>query len=291
MLELNTTFGNSRSSWLFEENTIIDADSGKKYRFNDTVLCHDAVEEAVAIWHGGKHVDTVRCDSGTYNTMLSKFEKTPTYVPLVQELKLRSEAGNEWELVKGYLKLDRNKISLKDISFELAGDRLDVYDGKEFLLSVSGADGDALIRAKKTYNDHHTLTIKHASIGKDQDREYDDHDTSQGVMITTETSINLPIKARLGIISAEAAYGMNIIRDIRTLWSDKLGGRNKAIQTTLKQAREAALEDLKSEAIKLGGDAVIAVDLDYSEFSGGGKNMMFCVASGTVVKLKRQDGY
>ena len=29
--------------------------------------------------------------------------------------------------------------------------------------------------------------------------------------------------------------------------------------------------------------AVIAVDLDYSEFSGGGKSMLFLVASGTAV--------
>ena len=37
----------------------------------------------------------------------------------------------------------------------------------------------------------------------------------------------------------------------------------------------------------MGGDAVIGIDLDYSEISGKGKGMLFLVASGTVVKLKK----
>ena len=32
---------------------------------------------------------------------------------------------------------------------------------------------------------------------------------------------------------------------------------------------------------------VIGVDLDYSEFSGGGKSMLFLVASGTAVTFKK----
>ena len=39
------------------------------------------------------------------------------------------------------------------------------------------------------------------------------------------------------------------------------------------------------KAFALGGDAVIGVSLDYSEFSGGGKSMLFVVATGTAVVL------
>jgi len=35
---------------------------------------------------------------------------------------------------------------------------------------------------------------------------------------------------------------------------------------------------------------VIGVKLDYSEFSGGGKSMLFLVASGTAVKLRQTRG-
>ena len=41
----------------------------------------------------------------------------------------------------------------------------------------------------------------------------------------------------------------------------------------------------RQEAHALGADAVVGIDLDYSEISGGGKSMLFLVASGTAVKL------
>ena len=287
MLELSSGFNTSNNHWMFDDGKITDTKNNKVYTFRDSVLCHDDTEEAVAIWKDCKHVDTVRCDSFTYNSLLSRFEKTLTYIPLVNEMNWSDDTGTKWRTVRGGIESNVGNFSFENLRFELDGDKLNGYHETTLICSTSRLNGDALIRERKTYNDHHTMTIQHASIGIEQNAAYDDHDVSQGIMITTETTVNLPISARLGIISAEAAYGMNIIRDIRTLWSDKLGGRNKSIQTTLKQARAAALEDLKTEANALGGDAVIAVDLDYSEFSGGGKNMMFCVASGTVVRLKR----
>ena len=50
--------------------------------------------------------------------------------------------------------------------------------------------------------------------------------------------------------------------------------------------RETCLSELKVEADQLGANAVIGVDLDYSEISGGGKSMLFLVASGTAVVVE-----
>lgn len=58
------------------------------------------------------------------------------------------------------------------------------------------------------------------------------------------------------------------------------------MQDTLRELREQAVEELRQEAARLGADAVVAVDLDYSEFSGGGKSMLFLVANGTAVRLR-----
>jgi uncharacterized protein YbjQ (UPF0145 family) len=87
------------------------------------------------------------------------------------------------------------------------------------------------------------------------------------------------------IITAECAYGMNIFSDLFTSLTDKFGGRSLTIQGTLRNARRVCLEELRREAHSIGADAVIAVDLDYSEFSGQGKSMLFLVASGTAVKV------
>ena len=67
---------------------------------------------------------------------------------------------------------------------------------------------------------------------------------------------------------------------------DIFGGRSAASQKILRDSRQTCLRELKIEAFELGADAVIGVDLDYQEFSGKGKGMLFLVASGTAVKLK-----
>ncbi len=86
------------------------------------------------------------------------------------------------------------------------------------------------------------------------------------------------------IISAECVYGMHIFRDLAAAITDVVGGRSRSVQKVLRDARQTCLEELRMEALKLEADAVVGVDLDYSELSGGGKSMLFLVASGTAVR-------
>lgn len=110
------------------------------------------------------------------------------------------------------------------------------------------------------------------------------------IILTTETVTNLEITERLGIISAECVYGMNIFKDIFASVRDVVGGRSSATQNVLKDARKEVLAELRKEAFELAADAVIAVDIDYSEFSGNGKSMLIVVATGTAVKIKNSSG-
>jgi uncharacterized protein YbjQ (UPF0145 family) len=105
------------------------------------------------------------------------------------------------------------------------------------------------------------------------------------ILLTTETVPSIDITERIAIITAECVFGMHIFKDIGASFRDFFGGRNKAFQDALRDARKTVLSELRKEALDVGADAVVAVDLDYSEVSGGGKSMMFLVASGTAVKL------
>jgi uncharacterized protein YbjQ (UPF0145 family) len=108
------------------------------------------------------------------------------------------------------------------------------------------------------------------------------------IILTTENNPqDLFVEERIEIITAECVYGMNIFRDLFARARDIVGGRSVASQKILRDARKICLSELKKEAHSVGADAVIGVDLDYSEFSGGGKSMLFIVASGTAVKLKK----
>lgn len=107
------------------------------------------------------------------------------------------------------------------------------------------------------------------------------------IILTTETAHNLPVDRRLDIVTAEVVIGMHLFKDIASAWRDAFGGRSKVMQDGLREARRDALAELRREAHALGADAVVGVDLDYSEISGGGKSMLFLVASGTAVTLAK----
>ncbi|MBL4783015.1 MAG: YbjQ family protein [Porticoccaceae bacterium] len=103
------------------------------------------------------------------------------------------------------------------------------------------------------------------------------------IIITTECAPAFGIEKRLDIITAECALGMNIFRDIFSGVRDIVGGRSGGTQNILRDARKTVLKELREEAFDLGANAVIATSFNYSEFSGGGKSMLFVVATGTAV--------
>ena len=94
------------------------------------------------------------------------------------------------------------------------------------------------------------------------------------------------IRETLGIVTAESVLGINIFRDVLGGIRNLVGGRSGTHQNALREARDQCLEELAEQAKALGADAVVGVDLDYNEISGGGKGMVFLVASGTAVRLR-----
>ena len=104
-------------------------------------------------------------------------------------------------------------------------------------------------------------------------------------LTTAPTIANAEIETELAIITAEHAHGLNMWGDILVELRDGWGGRSKKMQDTLRAARVGCLAELRNEAFSVGADAVIAIDLDYTELSGGGKSMTLLVASGTAVRL------
>lgn len=111
----------------------------------------------------------------------------------------------------------------------------------------------------------------------------------EAIILTTETyPMGLTIKERIEVVTAECAFGMNIFRDLFAAVRDVVGGRSKAVQKTLRDSRRTALYELKKEAYEVGANAVVGVDLDYVELSGGG-GMVILVASGTAVVVEEAE--
>jgi uncharacterized protein YbjQ (UPF0145 family) len=105
------------------------------------------------------------------------------------------------------------------------------------------------------------------------------------MLITTTNSVEgRQVTDYLGVVTGEVIVGANIFKDLFAGIRDIVGGRSGAYESTLRDARTTALNELKEEARALGADAVIGIDLDY-EVLGQGGSMLMVSASGTAVKL------
>lgn len=121
----------------------------------------------------------------------------------------------------------------------------------------------------------------------DLQEEEDKNKVIGSIKVTTGFTIaNRDILEELDVISAEVVYGANIFKDMFSAVRDVVGGRSKAIQNLLKDAKTEAMFELKTQAYQLEADAIIGIDIDYQEISGGGKSMLMLAISGTAVKLK-----
>jgi uncharacterized protein YbjQ (UPF0145 family) len=101
---------------------------------------------------------------------------------------------------------------------------------------------------------------------------------------TTPQIAEREIRQTLGVVTGEAIIGANIFRDLLAGITDIIGGRAGTYERGLRQARDIALQEMCAEAQRLGGDAVVGVDLDY-EAMGADNGMLMVSATGTAVKL------
>ena len=103
-------------------------------------------------------------------------------------------------------------------------------------------------------------------------------------MLTTTTPIieGKRITKYYGIVTGETIIGANIFRDFFASICDIVGGRSNSYEEVLRKAKDSALREMEDQAMRLGANAVIGVDLDY-ETVGQNGSMLMVTASGTAV--------
>ncbi|MDX8366379.1 YbjQ family protein [Cytobacillus sp. IB215665] len=104
------------------------------------------------------------------------------------------------------------------------------------------------------------------------------------IVTTTNSLEGKKIESYLGIVTAEAIMGANVVRDFLASVTDIIGGRSGTYESKLAEGRRAAIAEMEGKAKQLGADAVIAVDLDFETLRDG---MMMVVATGTAVKFAK----
>ena len=99
---------------------------------------------------------------------------------------------------------------------------------------------------------------------------------------TTNNVEGRPVREYLGIVTGEVIVGANLFRDLFASITDIVGGPSGKKEEVLPPAGKEAIAQIVDETARLGGNAVIGVDLDY-EVLGQNGSMLMVSASGTAV--------
>ena len=77
--------------------------------------------------------------------------------------------------------------------------------------------------------------------------------------------------------------GANIVRNFFASIQDVVGGRSGSYEDVICKAKNEALDEMQREAMRLGADASLSIDIDYETI---GTSMLMVAVSGTAVILE-----
>lgn len=112
---------------------------------------------------------------------------------------------------------------------------------------------------------------------------------SNFLISTTHTLQGYEVSKYLGAVTAHVVAGTNLFSDLLASVSDIFGGRSETYQKQLDSLKNEVIEILVEKAKNLGANGVLGLKLDFDEISGKAKQMFMVSASGTAVKVKRND--
>lgn len=93
------------------------------------------------------------------------------------------------------------------------------------------------------------------------------------------------IKEYLGFVSGQTALGSNFFKGLAAGVTEMSDAESEKLTSKLEQANDLAMDKLKKVALERGADAIIGLELNYTQFAN---NSVGTIASGTAVKLEEK---
>ena len=94
----------------------------------------------------------------------------------------------------------------------------------------------------------------------------------------------------IGLVTAQSTTGTGIFSDITSAFTDLFGAQSKTYNNKIRAGEDIARTSLRLQAIAMGGNAVLGVDVDYAEVGGTRAMLMVCM-TGTVVTLRNSGDF
>ena len=103
------------------------------------------------------------------------------------------------------------------------------------------------------------------------------------IVTTTPTIQGQTITEYLGIVTGEVIIGAHLGKDILASFTNLVGGRSESYESTIRESRQGAMEEMMREAASKSANAVVGLKFDYQVLGQGGSMMMVAVCGTAVV--------
>lgn len=107
------------------------------------------------------------------------------------------------------------------------------------------------------------------------------------IVTTTDYVPGMETTEYKGLVTGEVVAGINFLKDIGAGLRNFFGGRSAGYEEEFLTAKEQALEEIKSNASKIGANAIIGLKLDVSVIGSASSGSMIVVTFiGTAVAVR-----
>lgn len=89
----------------------------------------------------------------------------------------------------------------------------------------------------------------------------------------------------LGLVTGQTTTGTGFASEFTSSFTDLFGTQSKSYNRKLKAGEQLCMGQIRKQTLDLGGNAVVATDIDYSEV-GGMKGILMVCMTGTAIRLK-----
>lgn len=103
-------------------------------------------------------------------------------------------------------------------------------------------------------------------------------------VVSTHSPLNWDYDV-LDMVTGQSTSGTGFATEISSSISDFLGTQSERHNRKIKQGEDSCSLQIRKKALDIGGNAIVATDIDYSEM-GSMKGMIMVCMSGTAIKLK-----
>ncbi len=88
----------------------------------------------------------------------------------------------------------------------------------------------------------------------------------------------------LGLVTAQSVTGTGLFSEVNMTISDALGKESESMNKKIAEAEIVCINRLRDKTAEMGGNAIVALNIDYSEI-GSLRGMLMVCCTGTAIKI------